>query len=188
MKEDLKFQTLIHLHFGKDGKHKHNAILRAYRDFNRTLVLKKESKIERETKKIEIVNFLEVELSKLLTKRFKNQTAFDSFHKVLSFQIRNKWKLLSFGQIQKWINMTLKYWLIIGEDRIHGIEKNYEYFHIPIDRIIKERIFKDHKHKFPWSKITDYSVYFKYQEEFRKLNPSQIPIIFESEIFIKIKQ
>ncbi len=188
MKQDLKFQTLIHLYFGNDGNHKRNAILRAYRDFNRTLELGNESKIIREKKKNEIANLLEIELSKLLLKRFENQAAFDSFHKELSIQIRNKWKLLSFGQIQKWINMTLKYWLIIGECGIPGIEKNYEYFHIPIDRIIKERIFKEHKHKSPWSKITDYKVYFKYQEEFRKSYSSEIPIIFESEIFIKIKQ
>lgn len=185
MKKDLKFQTLIHLYFGIDGNHKRNAILRAYRDFNRTLELGNESKIIREKKKNEIADFLEIELSKLLLKRFENQAAFDSFHKELSIQIRNKWKLLSFGQIQKWLNMTLKYWLIIG---IPGIEKNYKYFHIPIDRIIKERIFKEQKHKYPWSKITNYSVYFKYQEKFRKSNPIKIPIKFESEIFIKKKQ
>ena len=188
MKKDLKFNTLIHLYFGKDGIHKRNAILRAYRDFSRTLELGNKSKIIREKKKKEIADFLEIELSKLLLNRFDNQSEFDKFHKKLSIQIRNKWKLLSFGQIQKWINMTLKYWLIIGECDIPGIEKNYDYFHIPIDRIIKERIFNEHKHKSPWSKINDYRVYFKYQSELRKLIPSKIPIIFESEIFIKIKQ
>ncbi len=185
MKEDLKFQTLILLYFGKDGNHKRNAIFRAYRDFNRTLELGSESKIDREMKKNQITDFLEVELSKLLLKRLKSQTAFDSFHLELSTQIKNKWEILSFGQIQKWINMTLKYWLIIGKYGIPDIEKNYDYFHIPIDRIIKERIFREHKNKSPWSKINDYSVYFKYQEEFRKSEPSKIPIIFESDIFIK---
>jgi hypothetical protein len=185
MKEDLKLKTLIHLYFGKDSNHKRNAIFRAYRDFNRTLELGKESKSNRERKKNQIADYLEVELSKLLLKRFKNQTEFDSFHHDLSNQIKNKWEILSFGQIQKWINMTLKYWLIIGKYDIPGIEKNYDYFHIPIDRIIKEKIFRENKNKSPWSKITDYSVYFKYQQEFRKSNPSEIPIIFESDIFIK---
>lgn len=185
MKEILKFETLIHLYFGRDGNHKRNAILRAYRDFNRTLELGKESKNDRERKKIEITNFLELELSKVLTEKFKNQREFDAFHEKLSIEIKNKWKKLTFGQIQKWINMSLKYWLVIGGNELQGIEKNHQFFHIPIDRIIKEKIFQEYDHKFPWSKIKNYNDYFKYQLKFRSNQVGIVPIIFESEIFIK---
>ena len=53
-------------------------------------------------------------------------TCFESYVQYRFFQV----------QAQKWINMSMKYLYALGDERVPGISKNYEYFHIPIDNII----------------------------------------------------
>lgn len=124
-------------------------------------------------------------LSHLLKYRCINQDDFDKYHRKISKEIGLEWEMLTVGHIQKWINMTLKYWLIIGEKRISGIELNSNFFHIPVDSIVLEKIFGDKNPNTPWSKIKDYDNYFKYQLTFRERHPNKVPIIFETEIFNK---
>jgi|LakMenEpi03Aug12_release.lakeMendotaPanAssembly.Ray.scaffolds.fasta_scaffold1373227_2 hypothetical protein len=80
--------------------------------------------------------------------------------------------------------MTLKYWIIAGENRVPGIDRNHKLFHIPIDRVVKERIFFENSSENPWSKIKTYANYFSYQLQLREKINKQIPIDFEAAIFI----
>ena len=82
--------------------------------------------------------------------------------------------------------MSLKYWLLFGGDKIPNIEKNAEYFHIPIDSIIKKIAFGQKRNKMgykSWSKIENYEEYFKYQYIFRENNERVAPIVKEFELF-----
>lgn len=176
-----KEEFYIRLYFNPK-KHNDNyylaGIRRAFLDLSRTL--KKENERSENIKKAE--NFLQNRLSELLVSNL-NEREFDEFHKKACEDLKEVWKQLEIGQTQKWINMTLKYWLLLGENRIPGIEKNAEHFHIPIDRIIKEKIFGEKTGA--WSGIKEYKDYFKYQKIIRDKYKGEIPIVVEFKEFNK---
>ncbi len=188
MFEKLRFNTLLKFYFGNVENFKQAAIKRAYRDLNRTLPLGYESQKQRDEHRERIGSLLSDKLNHLLDFKFTEQIEFDNYHRAVCKEIAKEWSKLKIGHIQKWVNMTLKYWLIIGNDRIKGIELNYMFFHIPIDSIILEKIFAEKNPKIPWSKIEVYDTYFAYQEIFREKFPNEIPIIFETEIFNKTER
>ena len=183
MKDELRLETLLNFYFNLRIDPIEASINRAYRDFNRTAPLgNNETKIERDKSKIRIVDLMKKKIEFILKHKFKNQDKFDSYNKKTCKEIQKEWGILTFGQIQKWVNMSLKYCLIFGEKRINGIAKNYIFFHIPIDRIILEKIFEEKNPK-AWSKIKDYNIYFEYQITFRQKHPKEIPIIYETNLF-----
>lgn len=90
----------------------------------------------------------------------------------------------TYGHAQKWINMTLKYMLALGESRIKGIYMNCHFFHIPIDNLIQDELLdKIEKINCAWSKINNYDIYLAYQKKFRKLCNGKSPIAEEFRIF-----
>ena len=185
MFKELRFNTLLKFYFGNVENFKQAAIKRAYRDLNRTLPLGYETQKQRDENRERTGNLLSDKLNHFLNFKFTEQIEFDNYHRAVCNEIALDWSKLKIGHIQKWVNMTLKYWLIIGNDRIKGIELNYMFFHIPIDSIILEKIFAQKNPKTPWSRIDNYDYYLAYQLLFRKKFPNEIPIIFETEIFNK---
>jgi|SRR5690606_11208838 len=185
MTNELRRQTLIAFFFGKGLDYKLLGVNRAYRDFNRTLYLSDEKSNERIDLRIKTAELIIEKLSFLLECKFSSQEEFDVFHERVCNEIKEFWSKLSFGQIQKWINMTLKYWLILGNEHIPNSEVNSRWFHIPIDNLILKEIFNEPYPKIAWSKM-DYKTYFYYQLRFREIYPNTIPIIKETEIFNKI--
>jgi hypothetical protein len=171
----------IRLYFNANKEFKLAGIRRAYLDFSRTLFREKETVKERKTKRAETEMFILEKLEKIIKVSINNQAEFDIKHKELTKNLVNYWNKLSIGQAQKWINMSLKYWLLFGNERVHSIEKNAKYFHIPIDRFIQEKMFPDLKHS-AWSKIELYSEYFKYQTNYREKS-NEIPIVAEFQLF-----
>lgn len=125
-------------------------------------------------------------MKELISLDIKKQEEFDEKHRELCEKLKKEWDELSYGQIQKWINMSLKYWLLFGGDKIANIEKNAKYFHIPIDSIIKEIAFGEKRNQADyksWSKIENYDEYFEYQDIFRENNKKVEPIVKEFELF-----
>lgn len=176
-------QFLLQSYFGNIQDKTNAAIKRAYRDMNRTLrgIAKEENAKEIKTEWLEIiVDFVkEVQI-----KNFNSQSEFDDLHKkyCYSLEAQNN-KFMSIGQAQKWLNMTLKY-LIVLED--NAIIKNKKYFHIPIDNIIQDIIKDKYKIKrlqSAWSQIKDYPLYLKYQDEFRNKLQNTCPINKEMVLF-----
>ncbi len=136
-------------------------IRRAYLDLNRTLdysksesVLKKETKdVQKaysESKRIfrnEIEKKLKELITGLLSETEASEAAFDAWHRraceeVLTIANNSKYnheplfaKRMTYGQAQKWINMTLKYMLVMGL-RQKEMEKIVLYMHIPLDSYI----------------------------------------------------
>lgn len=123
-------------------------IKRAYRDFNRTLRINKD--VSEKTKD----NFLKAiekklyaECKKLMTVDSKKK--FDEQHKITCTDLitacnaddtvfikQKNGVIMSYGQAQKWVNMSMKYMFLTGmwKDIANpGLEK---YMHIPVDSII----------------------------------------------------
>lgn len=196
---------LIRINFDLSKGYYHAGAIQAYLDFNRTLPIDKEnqSQEQRDLKKQQSQTFLIFELKNLICENIEKkaneyqdreisngisaQEYFDKRHEVTCNRLKKYWDELSIGQCQKWINMTLKYWLVFGETKIPNIAKNAKYFHIPIDSYVQneflKKAFSSHN---PWSKINEYGEYFNYQIYFRENNPNTIPLIAEFDFFNKI--
>ncbi|MBV7392467.1 hypothetical protein KUA55_17570 [Enterococcus sp. ALS3] len=173
----------------KEEKYKLRAIITAYGSFQRTVQYKKKLDCietnELEDKKIHFKNQA-YELLRHgimgLNNREVSQDSFDSWHYTLTMNFQNlENNVLSIGQIQKWINITLKYWLVLEEfKKINdtNIRKYTQYLHIPVDKVVLTKIEEllqifpiDEK---PWSKWSNYEQYLTYQNDIRqKLDKSQ---------------
>ncbi len=181
---ELKEDFYIRLYFNIAEGYEIAGIKRAYLDFNRTLPIKDKNQEKRKNIRSETELFLKTELLKLISADIENQELFDLSHEKLCLNLIKNWTELTIGQAQKWINMTLKYWLLFGENRIKGIEKSARFFHIPIDNLIQKNMFGEKSPK-PWSKINNYDDYFEYQRKHRAKNEVNPPIICEFEVFNK---
>lgn len=182
--EISKFLLKVYFDFSKG--YIIGAIKRAYRDFNRTLLALPKDEGERKLWRDSCGRVLEKEVKRVVTIRFSNQYEFDDWHKSTCLAMRAENGILSFGQTQKWINMTLKYLFVMGEANVPGIKGNYTYFHIPLDRIIIKQLrglgLGDFDGK-PWSKIDDYDTYYNYQQAIRNLYKDRIPMDVEFDLF-----
>lgn len=164
-----------------------SAIDRAYRDVNRTM--HGIGNIQTD----DTYNILRIFINEIIDEVINvdyDQNAFDIWHRkkcdelkaefirVLNYNIR-------YGQAQKWINMSLKYMFAIGSDRIVGIDRNYDRFHIPIDNIIQDKLAEYGIDIIPtrWSRIDDYDIYLNYQILVRNTFPDQIPMDVEFTLF-----
>lgn len=167
-----------------------SCIDRAYRDFSRTM-----HGVEYKDKKTRLYSYGKLRMhmneiiSEILTNDF-SQSSFDAWHKESCNKLKIVFKEIldyniCYGQAQKWINMTLKYLFAIGNEKINGIDRNYKYFHIPIDNIIQDKLIQYNIEKIPlrWSRINDYSIYMDYQNRVRDTFNGQIPMDIEFKLF-----
>ena len=87
-------------------------------------------------------------------KKLKNQNNFDAWHEELCNNIIDKYcevkkdeqAFFTYGNAQKWINMTIKYLWLFGMLPNCIKEKD---LHIPVDSFIIDALWKDHNVKFP---------------------------------------
>ncbi len=179
---DLKENFYIRVYFNIEKGFEIAGIKRAYLDFNRTLVIKDKDRNKRNILRNDAELYIKSELLRIISLEIENQKLFDQIHRELCMSLINKWNELSIGQAQKWINMTLKYWLLFGEKRIQNIEKNAIFFHIPIDSFIQKEMFNE-KYPNPWSRIENYDEYLQYQLTHREREEKYPPIICEFHIF-----
>lgn len=180
------------VYFGTSDKKdlKQTVIKRAYRDFSRTL-----PNVGSVENKDEMLGcLLENIVDETLRIKFQSHEKFDVWHQdkcdsiVSMFNNELRYPEFYLGHAQKWINMSLKYCLAIGDDVFKGITQNINYLHIPIDNIIQDRLFSEFgvsKINCAWSKINDYGNYLNYQKEVREKICGKIPIIVEFELFNK---
>jgi len=189
--ENIKEDFYIKLYFNIDEGFETAGLRRAYLDFSRTLFKKDKINIqanetdeERNKKRNETEIHLLCVLKEIINTNFSSQKEFDIKHREIVSELTQYWCKLTIGQAQKWINMTLKYWLLFGEKRIKGIDKNAQFFHIPIDSYVQKGMFNETNPK-PWSKINDYDTYMNYQITHRKKSPRNIPLHDEFLFFNK---
>ena len=182
--DNLREDFFIKLYFDTESGYCNAGIKRAFLDFSRTLKIKDDN---RANLRKDAEEYISSQLNKVTITEFRTQSEFDSFHKVSCEELINTWDELTFGQAQKWINMTLKYWLLFGDKRIDGIEKNAKFFHIPIDSYVQKGMFNEKNPK-PWSKIDNYETYFNYQELHRNKKTDSYPIVDEFNFFNSYKR
>ena len=161
---------------------------RAYLDFNRTQhgFLKVKTSENYAKLKEGMVGLI----AQLLESQFESQEEFDEWHEckcnyiIDSYDEHTGFKV-SFGQAQKWINMSLKYLYALGESRVPNISTNFNYFHIPIDNIIQERLKSLGVKRIngSWSRLKTYEEYFTYQRTVRDRFPGRVLMDIEFELF-----
>lgn len=165
---------------------------RAYRDMCRTIKFNGLSVENRLKLRKKVKDDFKTEIDNLTS---KIQGDFDKWHEQLCKKIIDEYKKskiqLSYGQTQKWVNMTIKY-LYILEVEWYTFDSIFEDLHIPIDNYVFDAVEKELGIKRPadaWSKL-DKKEYLKYQEdireELRKKNSS--PLIWEFENWLKEAQ
>lgn len=113
-------------------------------------------------------------------------------------------KNLTYGQAQKWVNMTLKYmWLM-------GLIEDQKQLCVPIDNYILKALHDEKsdvapfiivkngdtykvKHKnaetaYPWSKFPDAGFYYGLDEEIKAIIGDKMPLAWENEVWLKSSQ
>jgi hypothetical protein len=178
----------IRVYLGSSSDFAGAAIDRAYRDFNRTQHGLSKLRTPESYKQLKEV--LRNITSQAITKSYIDQSDFDQYHQLScdylidSCNAATGYKMF-YGQAQKWINMSLKYMSALGDSRVPGISRNYQYFHIPIDNIIQDILIKKGLPRFKssWSRIENYDDYLRYQLRFRELYAGHIPLDEELKLF-----
>lgn len=185
-------EFLFRLYFGSDKDDLTRCIWRAYLDLCRT--------VHGIAKHPSIYAGAETELRKAIANlpryfgQLINQDKFDDWHREQCDKLIGLYKnggyaengndRFTHGQAQKWINMTLKYVFVFGEDRLPGYQQLYGYCHVPIDNIIIDRL----KAKCsdvpplegaPWSRLEKYDTYLTFQRWVRDRFPGSAPLAVE---------
>lgn len=191
-------------------------VQRAYLDLNRTLSFNTDNKVERKDFRDAVCNEITNGIKKKLLSCDKS--IFDKNHAMLCNHIikvsKSKNILKSkddntdcfcYGQAQKWLNMTLKYMLIMGfwTEKLTLI---MDVLHVPVDSYIMEAASEleieiprnNERHgKYtessskPWSKWEEKD-YTKFQNDLRTAlnnkNPTETPIRWECHAWIEVAQ
>ena len=185
--------------FGRDESDDYRAAAnRAYLDLCRTITFRDKDDKKHIYYRSEIVGLI---ITKIQDKLFENhkpsQETYDDFHADLCNQITEYTnevaENLTYGQAQKWVNMTMKYLCVLSEGNFTGkfewLGRFYPYLHVPIDSIILDKI---EEARFPninldknlcWSKIDKYEFYLEIQENLRKSLTAMSPMDWEFEVW-----
>lgn len=184
-------KSLKALYFGDFTNPIKAASDRAYRDMNRTIrFVAGVSKATRDKLKDEVYKVFVVELKDLNSKNIKSQDDFDKWHKKVSDEIKKIYSskvgkdnggydTLTYGQTQKWINMTIKYLYILEAYSFSGV---FKFLHIPLDKYILNIVEDKLKISRPilvWSRWDNYDEYLEYQKLIRDKIKPQVPLRWE---------
>ena len=161
---------------------------RAYRDMCRTLrfgVLP----IDTKDSIISSVNVIfKKEIPIINEGSITSQEKFDSWHCKVCENMKNLYEKydikLTYGQAQKWINMTIKYLYLFGG---YTFDSVFEELHIPVDNYILDIANKNlriDKPKKPWSKW-DEEQYRNYQNEI-KSKIKIAPLLWEFDKWLEV--
>ena len=165
---------------------------RAYRDMCRTLrfgVLPIDTKATTISNLIEAVNVIFKEEIPIINEgSITSQEKFDSWHckvcKNIKLLYNEKGIEFTYGQAQKWVNMTIKYLYILND---HTFDNVFDFLHIPVDNYILDianKNFEIDKPKKPWSKW-DEEQYRNYQNEI-KSKIKIAPLLWEFDNWLEV--
>lgn len=185
-----KIEFLNAVYFGKYADPYEAASNRAYRDMNRTIRFRGMEPENRKELRRKTTQLLKESIQNVLSVDGLDQKVFDKWHEDLCMTIIDCYKkasvVLTCGQAQKWVNMTLKYLYVLDEDMIESV---FQYCHVPLDNYIfdySEKIYGIGKPKTAWSRWTDYKKdYMAYQDALRRMINDDTPLGWEFEAWIK---
>ena len=177
------------VYFGTNPDRLEAAVFRAYRDFNRTLRLGALDSNERSELRKQVTIILKEEISKLNDDKHMTQDRFDAWHRQTCDMIKRPYEsseiVFSYGQAQKWLNMTFKYLYILG---YYSFDSVFGFCHIPIDKYVFQIAKKEFGIPIPtesWSNWTDYDgQYMDYQKKLRFRIKDYEPLRWELKYWI----
>lgn len=176
------------LYFGAYTNPYEAASRRAYRDMNRTIRFGNLEVTARETVRKIIDGLLETEIISITQKK-QTQMEYDNWHQILSTKIIAEYDKrgihFTYGQAQKWINMTLKYLYVLCPDKV---KDTFNYLHIPLDNYIFNVAQKEFDIKYPtkpWSRWESYDDYMEYQKAIRNNLTDVAPLRWEFIFWLK---
>ena len=117
-----------------------------------------------------------------------NRETFDARHRELCEQLctlyaRHGYDSFAVGQAQKWLNMALKYVYVFGEAQLPGFSGLYRLGHVPLDKIILERLAPFGAPRLSsgdaWSRLSHYDEYLRFQQWIRDTFPESAPLAVE---------
>lgn len=146
---------------------------RAYRDMNRTIRFHSVDEAGRKRLRKEVDSIFEEEIKKVNLRDMKSQEEFDFWHYSVCTRIKNIYRKagiqLTYGQVQKWLNMTIKYLYML---EAYTFEDIFGWLHVPLDNYVFNIAGDELGVKRPkkaWSKWDDYrGEYFAYQKQLRE--------------------
>lgn len=187
-KDSLDF--LYALYFGAFNDVYDAATNRAYRDMNRTIRFCGLSDEKRKEIRLDVNRLIRVSVQELQLQSNIHQELFDDWHMKLCDEIIDKYEkngiTFTYGQAQKWINMTLKYLYVIEPAHVETL---FKYCHVPLDNYvfdISERLFGIERPKIPWSRWCDYhNQYMAYQMQLRTSIKKEEPLRWEFRVWLQ---
>lgn len=149
--------------FGTEENNEKAAANRAYRDMCRTIRFEKGvSQMLKNDCRTRVVELIETEIKNCNS--IDTLEKYDEFHDSLCLSIINFYDNqtiaeITYGQAQKWVNMTMKYLCVLYEGQCYWLNKIYSFLHIPIDSIILDKARKEFPNEFPvnnipWSQLS----------------------------------
>lgn len=184
------FDFLVRCYFGEGKDPLGLCVQRAYLDLNRTLHGFAGHKGADELR--EQAHQLVRTLAGTLPDRACSQAGFDAWHRDACTQLRalyhqGGFDRFTFGQAQKWLNMTLKYVFTLGEARLPGFLPHYPCAHIPVDNVFVQaaRFHGGPSLPMPWSRMDDYAVYLDIQRKYRAMFSDSAPLAAEFRLWIE---
>jgi len=172
---------LFMVYFGTDGADNlERFISRAYLDMNRTLhgiaQIDPDHTIHQGAKTILSTHFNELQKVTVPDDLPTLREAFDHWHHTLVLELQKHYRVadisfcMTYGQAQKWINMTMKYCWLFGESDLPFLKPWFPAAHIAVDSIILDVV----KIKttivppsVPWSKWDNHQEYQSFQTDLR---------------------
>lgn len=119
-----------------------------------------------------------------------SQEAFDSWHQRTVLSLRRLYHECGFGgfavgQGQKWVNMSLKYAVALGEEILPGIDRLTRWAHVPLDNVVLSapECLRAPTFATRWSRLDDYERYFAFQAWFREAFPDRPPLATEFKLW-----
>lgn len=185
---EIRLEFLKRCYFGdkKNASDLDKAIERAYLDMCRTLTKSNEcgeNQRENAAKK----------LKEKIEELAKSKIDYNVWHKKTCKALVDEYTKedskynLTYGQAQKWVNMSMKYLLVFGDATAMARLKE---LHAPIDQYVCDKVKEsrlDYKQPFDkWSKINDYNdEYLPYQKIIKSIakDEGKAPIIWEFRIW-----
>lgn len=177
-------QFLRGVYFGNFADPLLAASSRAYRDMNRTIRFYGVADEVRWNLRNQVNQVLREQVAWLTPQNIRSASDFDGWHQEVCSQIKRIYVAqgitLTYGQAQKWVNMTIKYLYMLEVNDFAGI---FQYLHVPLDNYIFD-IAHDAlgiaRPKQAWSRWDSYQdQYLQYQYLLRAKLGSQAPLRWE---------
>ena len=119
------------------------------------------------------------------------QASFDAWHHesvdmLKRISSEHGFSSLSVGQAQKWINMSIKYAIALGERRVPGFHYVYDVAHVALDNVVLERLKECGMDPIDraWSRLDDYARYIECQHWVRNHFRDEYPLEVEYRLWL----